>query len=389
MLNWRVSIKEVGKMAKRIQTDYPGIFYREAKRLGKSGIEKVYYAVFKKNGKIYEEKVGRQFADDMTPARAATIRGELIEGKRQRRAEIREQEQAAKEADASKATIDKLWTDYKGNRKPGKSLKTDEGRYKLYLKDPFGKKEPHEIIPLETDRLRLTLMKTKSPKTVRDILGLLEQIINYGKRRNLCQGLQFLMQKPKVNNLKTEDLTQGQLKKLLDAIDSDTHEQAGPMMKMALYTGMRRGEMFKLKWSDVDFERGFIRLRTPKGGIDQTIPLNDMVRQLLNSHIKISEYVFPGRGGNQRTDINKAVNDIKDKAGLPEDFRPLHGLRHTYASMLASSGEVDMYTLQKLLTHKTPQMTQRYAHLRDEALRKASDLAGSLIQQATKAKTGE
>jgi site-specific recombinase XerD len=50
--------------------------------------------------------------------------------------------------------------------------------------------------------------------------------------------------------------------------------------------------------------------------------------------------------------------------------------------MLASSGEVDLYTLQKLLTHKSPQMTQRYAHLRDEALRKASNLAGELIKQA-------
>jgi hypothetical protein len=49
--------------------------------------------------------------------------------------------------------------------------------------------------------------------------------------------------------------------------------------------------------------------------------------------------------------------------------------------MLASSGEVDMYTLQKLLTHKSPLMTQRYAHLRDETLKKASELAGSMIEQ--------
>ena len=49
--------------------------------------------------------------------------------------------------------------------------------------------------------------------------------------------------------------------------------------------------------------------------------------------------------------------------------------------MLASSGEVDLYTLQKLLTHKTPAMTQRYAHLRDETLRRASDLAGDLINK--------
>jgi len=370
---------------KREKTDYPGVFYREVKRLGKKGNERVYYAVYKKNGKVFEEKVGRQFVDDMTASRAATIRGELIEGKRQRRSEIRAQEEAEKELESSKWTINKLWTHYKDNRNPGKSLKNDQGRYTLYLKEPFGDKEPHEIIPLETDRLRLSLSKTKSAKTVRDILGLLEQIINYGKRRNLCQGLQFLMQKPKVNNLKTEDLTTEQMKRLLQAIDTDTHAQAGPMMKMVLFTGMRRGEMFKLKWKDIDYQRGFIYIRDPKGGIDQTIPLNDSTRELLQKQIKTgSEYVFPGRGGKQRTDINKAVNEIKQKADLPKDFRPLHGLRHVYASMLASTGQVDMFTLQKLLTHKTPQMTMRYAHLRDEALRKASDLAGDIIKKAMK-----
>jgi len=51
--------------------------------------------------------------------------------------------------------------------------------------------------------------------------------------------------------------------------------------------------------------------------------------------------------------------------------------------MLASSGKVDLYTLQKLLTHKSPVMTQRYAHLRDEALKNASTLAGQIIEQAT------
>jgi hypothetical protein len=53
--------------------------------------------------------------------------------------------------------------------------------------------------------------------------------------------------------------------------------------------------------------------------------------------------------------------------------------------MLASSGEVDLYVLQRLLTHKSAAMTQRYAHLRDEALRRASDLAGNLIGKAMNA----
>jgi integrase len=153
-------------------------------------------------------------------------------------------------------------------------------------------------------------------------------------------------------------------------------------MKLALFTGMRRGELFSLQWQDVDFERGFIHIRYPKGGQDQKIPLNEPARALLLSHPRTdSPFVFPGRDGGKRVDINKQVNRIKRMAELPKDFRALHGLRHVYASMLASSGQVDLYTLQKLLTHKSPAMTMRYAHLRDEALRNAANLAGNLIEQ--------
>ena len=99
-------------------------------------------------------------------------------------------------------------------------------------------------------------------------------------------------------------------------------------MLMALYTGMRRSELFRLQWKDVDFDRGFIHIREPKGGVDQTIPLNDGARQVLEGiYRRESEFVFPGRGGQQRTDIHRQANRIRDKAGLPRDFRALHGLR--------------------------------------------------------------
>jgi site-specific recombinase XerD len=63
--------------------------------------------------------------------------------------------------------------------------------------------------------------------------------------------------------------------------------------------------------------------------------------------------LFPGRKGRRRTDIHKSINQIKKSAGLPKEFVALQGLRHVYASMLASSGRVDLYALQKLLTHKS------------------------------------
>ena len=53
-----------------------------------------------------------------------------------------------------------------------------------------------------------------------------------------------------------------------------------------------------------------------------------------------------------------------------------------FASALASSGQVDSYTLQKLLTHSDPKTTQRYAHLRDDALKNAADLAGKSFEES-------
>jgi integrase len=190
---------------------------------------------------------------------------------------------------------------------------------------------------------------------------------------------------PKVNNMKTEVLSPTQLKAFLRVLDESTDIQASNLMKLALYTGLRRSELFRLKWDHIDFAKGFITVFEPKGGKNQIIPLNRDARKILDNHPRSeSEYVFPGRFGEQRDNITKAVNKIKKAAELPDDFRPLHGLRHVYASMLASSGQVDMYTLQKLLTHKSPQMTQRYAHLTDDALKRASNLMGGLVEQTIK-----
>lgn len=199
-------------------------------------------------------------------------------------------------------------------------------------------------MPLDVDRLRIKLLKTKTDNTVRNVLELLRRIINFGTKKNLCAGLSFTIEMPKVNNIKTEDLTPEQLLNLLEAIENDTNIQAANLMKFALFTGMRRGELFRLKWNDIDFEKGFIHLRDPKGDIDQKIPLNESAKKILQSHIRTeSDYVFPGRGGRQRKDIKHQVNRIKESAGLPAGFRALHRLRHVYASMLASSGKVDMY----------------------------------------------
>jgi integrase len=264
-----------------------------------------------------------------------------------------------------------------------KGLRTDKNRFDLHLKVLFGGKEPKDLSPIDVDRLRINLGKDHAPATVKNTLELLRRIINFGVKKRLTPRPDLYIEMPRVDNLKTEDLDAGQIQALIKAIDADPGNRAGAIMKLALYTGMRRGEIFRLKWADVDFQKNFIFIQDPKGGQSQSIPLNDEARKVILAQPKgESSFIFPGRGGRQLVDMKKGINRIKEAADLPKDFRPIHGLRHVFASMLASSGKVDLYHLQKLLTHKSAGMTARYAHLRADGLRRAANLAGELIEMA-------
>lgn len=370
---------------KRFKTSYPGVYYVEGQAVATGKSERIYYVMYRRDGKLIEEKAGRQHQDAMTPAKAARIRAERIEGKALSNQARREEEQAAKEAEAGRWTLAKLWEEYSSQKTPGPALTTDRSRFEKYLKPSFGEKEPAEVLTLDLDRLRTRLLKQgKSPQTVKHVLALFKRLVRFGVKKGLCDSpdpRKQTISMPRVDNETTEDLDADELARLVQAIEDEPNIQAANFMRLALFTGMRRGELFKLEWRDVDFERGFIHIRHPKGGKSQKIPLNDAAKGVLEGHPHVdgTPYVFPGQGGKQRVTIQVASNRIKARAGLPADFRPLHGLRHLFASTLASSGQVDMLTLQKLLTHKSPQMTKRYSHLRDDALKQASEVAGNLL----------
>ena len=359
---------------KRHQTTYPGVYY-----LVNKDNDKVYYIRYRKNGKSIDEKVGKQHANDMTPARASGIRANRMQGKEKTNTE----ERAEKAKKAAEWTIEHLWKEYR--KQLPNSAKADDSRYKIYLEKKFGNKKPKEIVQLDLDRLRINLLKKRAPQTVKHVLTLFKRIVNFGADRGLISPLPFKIKMPNVDNVKTEDLTPEELQRLIKELESTPYQTAATMMKIALYTGMRRGEIFKLQWADIDFHRGFIHIRNPKGGKSQKIPLNanvEAVFKLIPENK--NEYIFPARNGGPRKDIKKDTAKIKAAANLPKDFRPMHGLRHLYATMLANSGKVDMYTLQKLLTHKSPQMTLRYAHFRDEAMRRASNQIDDILSESLK-----
>jgi integrase len=143
------------------------------------------------------------------------------------------------------------------------------------------------------------------------------------------------------------------------------------IITFALNTGMRQGEILALQWQDIDFYRGTLVVMKSKNHERRTIPLNNIVFELL-SEKRVAGYtdgsVFvTGRGNPLKVRyLVRTFTKARDRAGLT-DFR-FHDLRHTFASRLVQRG-IDLYKVQRLLGHKTGVMTQRYAHHCPESLR--------------------
>jgi integrase len=369
---------------KRQPTKYPGVFFRIGKRLDGPGEERIYYAVWKDStGKVIETRVGRQYKDKMTASQANQQRSLLMTGKEKTGQQKRE------EAKKKRWTFDSLWESYRADQPDNKSMAVDGNRYEKYLKPAIGKKLPSELASTDIDRLKQRALKGKSPQTIKHVIHLVKRLCNYGVNNALCPGPAFKLKTPEVHNKVTETLSSEELKRLVEVLDEYPNIQVANLLKLAMVTGMRRGELFKLEWHDVNFESGTIHLRDPKGKEDVFLPMNDLAREILQYHHRIegSPFVFPGTDGKQRVSIQNASRIIREKAGLPQKFRMAHGLRHFYASSLVNAG-VGLYEVQKLLGHKSASVTARYAHLHDDRLKKASSAIGSVFQSA-KSEDGE
>ncbi len=171
------------------QTKKVGVFYVLGKPRAKSRDDtttgkpdKIFYIMYRLDGKKIEEKVGREF-ERMTAAKAAKIREQRVNGVSLPNAERRRIRREQEAALAGRWTIARLWEAYKANKPDLKGIVTDENRYKNYLQD-FASRTPEEISTHDVDALRLRLAKAgKKAGTVKNVLELLRRIINFGVKK--------------------------------------------------------------------------------------------------------------------------------------------------------------------------------------------------------------
>ncbi|MCR5812884.1 MAG: site-specific integrase [Desulfovibrio sp.] len=382
---------------KREKTKYPGVTYREQERLDGKGMEKMYYIRYRRGGrgsKETEEPCGRE-TEGMTAAKANAIRAMRMTAKEETNKERRQAQEIERQKGDGPLTLGRLWEIYSKTLEDKPIQKRDDTGRAYHLESLFNKRID-ELATKDVDKLALKLTKTQgrgrsskgtlSPQTQKHTLALLKRLLHYAERQGLCPyptGLVITM--PKVDNQKTESMTAEQMTAYWKALDEEPDQSIASILKVALLTGIRKSALLSLQWSDIDFERDTICLRgeSAKSGKTQHIPLNDAVKSVLLSieRVESNDLVWPSpETGGVRKNVYHVADRVRNKAGLPKDFRPMHGLRHAFASHLASSGQVDLYTLQKLLTHGSPQMTQRYAHLADEALKRAANVANGMVR---------
>jgi len=176
------------------------------------------------------------------------------------------------------------------------------------------------------------------------------------------------------SNEKMWSLSPEEESRLLAACDlSPQHvKYLGDLVRFALNTGMRLGEIFNLKKADVDQEGQFLTVTESKTGKGRAVPMNGVVLQIIKKRMDFSgDYVFTNKRGGKLAVLTNAYWNAVKKAGLirieakgettrEARFR-FHDLRHTFGSRLGMGG-ADLKTIMEIMGHKTYTMAMRYQH---------------------------
>ena len=218
----------------------------------------------------------------------------------------------------------------------------------------------------------LSGMPTVANRTV-DILvkmfNLAEDWVWRPPGRNPCR----FVRRYKVEKHHERFLTADELYRLGEALDAAPPEHlasahAAAAIRLLVLTGCRRSEILGLRWEDLDFDAGEMRLMDSKTG-SRVVPMPPPAAKVLAglSRVEGNPWVFPGRKkGTGQRNINDSWDRVRKRAGL--DGVRLHDLRHSYASRALALGE-GLPMIGELLGHRKVQTTARYAHLARESVR--------------------
>lgn len=263
-----------------------------------------------------------------------------------------------------------------------RSWQYDVRCYKAHIKSTFGNRDINNITIELVDLWQDGLAVKYSKATISRISSLLKSMLNLAERHKILKRENNIAKEIKIFPVSKKErfLSIEECKKLKAALEhSDSY--CADIIMLLLLTGARKSEIFKARWKDIDFERKTLTVPISKDGKPRIIELSDNALEIFGKYRgNKSQWIFPSRGRGKKEnhvgDIFFFWNNLRQTLGL-QDVR-LHDLRHTYASLLVNQGQ-SLYVVQRLLGHKSPSTTMRYAHLDRKILQDAANAVGAAI----------
>ncbi len=223
---------------------------------------------------------------------------------------------------------------------------------------------------------RLRVEQGATPNTVNHELAKLSHIIKRAMIKGYVdRNVVALVEKFKLPEKNPRYLTEPEMDKLLDAAQG---EYIYPILVMALHTGMRKSELFNLKWQNLDFQQGTVTIQSgddwhTKNYRSRTLEMTPMLyRTMLQQrklHMELGvrlDYVFTYRGHRTRY-MDATLKKVVKRAEL--ENVTLNALRHSFASHLVMGG-VSLREVQELMGHRSYETTLQYAHLSEDHVKK-------------------
>ncbi|MBN1664005.1 MAG: site-specific integrase [Deltaproteobacteria bacterium] len=371
-------------MAYRTLTKYKGVFERYSQdRLYKGKPDVCFDIRYKLDGKDIFEKVGWA-SEGYTAKQAENVRIERLRTMRHGE-ELPQQKKKAITFEA----LAKKYLKWSAVNKSRDGI-DDESRYENHLKDRFANKRLDEISTFDLERLKSDMVKKDyAPKTISHCLGLIRAMYNKAMDWDLYHGANPIKKKrpgekkglmPVVQNARDRFLSIEEADILLKELrrnpryKKEHKELEDPKLHditlLSLHTGARASEIFNLKGYDADLKNGLLTLRDTKNTETRYAPMTEAVHDMINRRLPkdLNAYIFTDEDGQKIKEVSNSFERVVNRLGFndgvtdPRQRVVFHSCRHSFASWLAIQG-TPLYTIAKLMGHKSISMSERYSHL--------------------------
>ncbi|SMP87537.1 Site-specific recombinase XerD [Epsilonproteobacteria bacterium SCGC AD-308-E02] len=347
---------------KRQPTGIDGVFYKDVTNNKDKSVDKVYGIRWRdENGKSRMKTLGKH-SQGIRPQFCKVKLDEIV-------VKIRLGEDLPKIAKkVSTTTIDDLAAKYyEMKTNTVKDIEKEKRRYELHLEPRIGDVRLQNFTEDDAIALQTALTETLAVATVKTLMVTLNAMYKYAVKMKLYSGdiPTADIKHEQLNNVRERYLSLDEIEKLLE-VCYQTDYELYLFVKLSLSTGGRVGSIHTIKVQDINLDNNSLTLSDHKNEDTYTGFYDDELKEMLAKHID-------GKAPSDRV-ISRAKSHISYKLGSILDVlfnlgvddskhRVVpHTLRHTFASQLAIAG-VPIFTIQKLMNHKSIEMTMRYAKL--------------------------